>query len=61
LRPEATVAGDAVVRIRGNRRHVFSHGFLCPKGSTLKQLHEDPDRGERRWSAGTAARRGHLG
>jgi anaerobic selenocysteine-containing dehydrogenase len=22
---------------------VFSHGFICPKGSTLKQLHEDPD------------------
>jgi anaerobic selenocysteine-containing dehydrogenase len=41
---EATVVGDAVLRIRGNRRHVFSHGFLCPKGSTLKQLHEDPDR-----------------
>ena len=23
---------------------VFSHGFICPKGSTLKQLHDDPDR-----------------
>ena len=23
---------------------MFSHGFLCPKGSTLKQLHDDPDR-----------------
>jgi len=23
---------------------VFSQGFICPKGSTLKQLHEDPDR-----------------
>jgi anaerobic selenocysteine-containing dehydrogenase len=23
---------------------VFSHGFICPKGSTLKQLQEDPDR-----------------
>jgi anaerobic selenocysteine-containing dehydrogenase len=33
-----------VVRIRGDRDDVFSHGFLCPKGSTLKQLHEDPDR-----------------
>ncbi|MDQ1396316.1 MAG: hypothetical protein QOG64_1575 [Acidimicrobiaceae bacterium] len=33
-----------VVRIRGDRQDVFSHGFLCPKGSTLKQLHEDPDR-----------------
>ena len=31
-------------RIRGDREDVFSKGFLCPKGSTLKQLHEDPDR-----------------
>ncbi len=23
---------------------MFSKGFICPKGSTLKQLHEDPDR-----------------
>ncbi len=23
---------------------VFSKGFICPKGSTLRQLHEDPDR-----------------
>jgi anaerobic selenocysteine-containing dehydrogenase len=36
--------GDDVVRIRGDRDDVFSHGFICPKGSTLKQLHEDPDR-----------------
>ena len=45
---EVTVEGDAldgkVVRIRGDRDDVFSHGFICPKGSTLKQLHEDPDR-----------------
>ena len=34
----------AVVRIRGDRDDVFSKGFLCPKGSTLKHLHEDPDR-----------------
>src|SRR3954452_22099874 len=33
-----------VVRIRGDRDDVFSGGFICPKGSTLKQLHEDPDR-----------------
>jgi anaerobic selenocysteine-containing dehydrogenase len=32
------------VRIRGDRDDVFSHGFICPKGSTLKQLQEDPDR-----------------
>lgn len=41
---EVTVRGDDVVRIRGDRDDVFSHGFICPKGSTLKQLHEDPDR-----------------
>lgn len=41
---EITVEGDAVVRIRGDRDDVFSKGFLCPKGSTLKQLHDDPDR-----------------
>ncbi|MBA3652750.1 MAG: molybdopterin-dependent oxidoreductase [Actinobacteria bacterium] len=34
----------AIGRIRGDRDDVFSHGFICPKGSTLKQLHEDPDR-----------------
>ena len=33
-----------VTRIRGDRADVFSHGFICPKGSTLKQLHEDPNR-----------------
>jgi anaerobic selenocysteine-containing dehydrogenase len=38
-------AGDneRVGRIRGDRDDVFSHGFICPKGSTLRQLHEDPD------------------
>ena len=41
---EITVRNEQVVRIRGDRDDVFSHGFLCPKGSTLKQLHDDPDR-----------------
>ena len=41
---EITVKGDEVQRIRGDMDDVFSHGFICPKGSTLKQLHEDPDR-----------------
>jgi anaerobic selenocysteine-containing dehydrogenase len=41
---EVTMEGDTVVRIRGDRDDVFSHGFLCPKGSTLRQLHSDPDR-----------------
>ena len=49
LRPGDHGARDAdgvesVQRIRGDRDDVFSHGFICPKGSTLKQLHEDPDR-----------------
>ena len=42
---EITLAGGpASARIRGDRDDVFSHGFICPKGSTLKQLHEDPNR-----------------
>ena len=35
---------ESIGRIRGDMDDVFSHGFICPKGSTLKQLHEDPDR-----------------
>lgn len=46
---EITVARDddgteRVTRIRGDRDDVFSRGFICPKGSTLRQLHDDPDR-----------------
>ena len=42
---EISVSPDEqIVRIRGDQKDVFSHGFICPKGSTLKQLHEDPDR-----------------
>ncbi|MCU1396460.1 MAG: anaerobic dehydrogenase, typically selenocysteine-containing [Ilumatobacteraceae bacterium] len=41
---EITIAGERVTRIRGDRDDVFSHGYICPKGSTLRQLHEDPDR-----------------
>ena len=44
LRPRDHVAREQIVRVRGDREDVFSHGFICPKGSTLKQLHEDPDR-----------------
>ena len=35
---------NEVLRIRGDQKDVFSKGFICPKGSSLKQLHEDPDR-----------------
>ena len=42
---EITTDDDgAITRIRGDRDDVFSKGFICPKGSTLKQLHGDPDR-----------------
>src|SRR5437868_10003313 len=42
---EIEVKDDGGVgRIRGDRDDVFSHGFICPKGSTLKQLRDDPDR-----------------
>src|SRR5437763_3750984 len=30
--------------IRGDKDDVFSHGFICPKGYALKELHADPDR-----------------
>jgi len=40
---ELTVNG-AVTKVRGDDDDPFSHGFLCPKGVSLKELHEDPDR-----------------
>ena len=33
-----------VTRIRGDAEDPFSKGFICPKGSTLGALHDDPDR-----------------
>jgi anaerobic selenocysteine-containing dehydrogenase len=33
-----------VTKVRGDAEDVFSKGFLCPKGVSLKELHEDPDR-----------------
>ncbi|HWS36200.1 MAG TPA: molybdopterin oxidoreductase family protein [Actinoplanes sp.] len=41
---ELTVDGDRVTAARGDRDHVFSHGFVCPKGATFGQLNDDPDR-----------------
>lgn len=39
-----TLAGDEITSIRGDEDDVFSHGFICPKGYALKELHADPDR-----------------
>jgi anaerobic selenocysteine-containing dehydrogenase len=36
--------GDRVTRIGGDEDDPLSRGFICPKGSTLGTLHEDPDR-----------------
>src|SRR5450631_184377 len=41
------VSGDEVVRVRGDSDHPFSHGYTCPKGRSLPQLHHHPDRLER--------------
>ncbi|WP_420476220.1 molybdopterin oxidoreductase family protein [Noviherbaspirillum sp. ST9] len=41
---ELKVAGNKVISIRGHDEDVFSRGYICPKGVSLKDLHEDPDR-----------------
>jgi anaerobic selenocysteine-containing dehydrogenase len=41
---ELTVEDDRVRLIRADREDVWSKGYLCPKGTTLGHLHEDPDR-----------------
>jgi anaerobic selenocysteine-containing dehydrogenase len=41
------VDGDEVVRVRGDREHPFSHGYTCPKGRALPQIHHHPERLER--------------
>lgn len=41
---EISHRGEEVIRIRGDRDDVFSHGFICPKGSTLGKLDRDPER-----------------
>lgn len=41
---EVSHRNGEIVRIRGDRDDVFSRGFICPKGSTLAKLDNDPDR-----------------
>lgn len=38
------VTDGRVDLIRGDEKDVFSGGFLCPKGSLLHKIHDDPDR-----------------
>jgi anaerobic selenocysteine-containing dehydrogenase len=41
---ELRIHGERVVGARGDSEHVFSHGFLCPKGASFGALVHDPDR-----------------
>lgn len=41
---EALVEAGRVTRVRANQRDVWSRGHICPKGTALHHLHEDPDR-----------------
>src|SRR5258707_7808571 len=41
---EVDAAAPTVTKVRGEADDVFSHGFLCPKGVSIKELHDDPDR-----------------
>ena len=36
--------GRRVKSVRPDPDDVFSHGFICPKGVSLTELHDDPDR-----------------
>ncbi|HEY7136373.1 MAG TPA: molybdopterin oxidoreductase family protein [Acidimicrobiia bacterium] len=41
---EIHVEDERVALIRPDRDDVWSKGFICPKGTTLGHLHDDPDR-----------------
>ncbi len=41
---EVDVQDGVITTVRGDRDDVFSKGFICPKGASLKALHDDPDR-----------------
>jgi anaerobic selenocysteine-containing dehydrogenase len=41
---EITTGGREIIGIRGDREDVFSHGYICPKAYSLKELDADPDR-----------------
>jgi anaerobic selenocysteine-containing dehydrogenase len=41
---ELELDGERLLAVRGYEADVFSHGYICPKGVALKDLHHDPDR-----------------
>ena len=44
LELEIDDATQQIVRVRGDRDHVFSRGFICPKGASFGKVVHDPDR-----------------
>src|SRR6478736_5951663 len=41
---EVSYEDGRITKVHGDPDDVFSKGFLCPKGVSLKELHDDPDR-----------------
>ncbi len=41
---ELHIEDRTITLVRGDRDDVFSKGFLCPKGTAIRQLEDDPDR-----------------
>lgn len=41
---EIVTRGREIVSIKGDSGDVFSHGYICPKAYSLKELDADPDR-----------------
>lgn len=41
---EIETRSQEIISIRGDAQDVFSHGYICPKAYSLKELHTDPDR-----------------
>ncbi len=41
---DVTLDEGRVVKVAGNYRAPLYHGFICPKGRSLTQLHNNPDR-----------------
>ncbi len=39
-----TMSNGSIADVRGDPDDVFSRGFICPKGTAVKHLQEDPDR-----------------
>lgn len=40
---EIATRGGEITSIRGDAQDVFSHGYICPKAYSLKEIHADPD------------------